>query len=111
MTISINFRNSSHSYTYSNEVGYSSPYGYSTSVTPQQTMGYDISADYVDSTTTYEPRSTMIDSDFISGHSEYRSPRDFTCLSVLYDLSCFYVLSFWFRHLVRFFCGSKRNHL
>ena len=89
MTISINFRNSSHSYTYSNEVGYSSPYGYSTSVTPQQTMGYDISADYVDSTTTYEPRSTMIDSDFISGHSEYRSPRDFTCLPVLYDLSCF----------------------
>ncbi|XP_041785987.1 probable nuclear hormone receptor HR3 isoform X4 [Anopheles merus] len=61
--------NSSHSYTYSNEVGYSSPYGYSTSVTPQQTMGYDISADYVDSTTTYEPRSTMIDSDFISGHN------------------------------------------
>uniref|UniRef100_A0A182TKV2 NR LBD domain-containing protein n=2 Tax=Anopheles melas TaxID=34690 RepID=A0A182TKV2_9DIPT len=61
--------NSSHSYTYSNEVGYSSPYGYSTSVTPQQTMGYDISADYVDSTTTYEPRSTMIDSDFISGHT------------------------------------------
>ncbi|XP_049284695.1 probable nuclear hormone receptor HR3 isoform X6 [Anopheles funestus] len=57
-------------YTYSNEVGYSSPYGYSTSVTPQQTMGYDISADYVDSTTTYEPRSTMIDSDFISGHTE-----------------------------------------
>ncbi|XP_050076826.1 uncharacterized protein LOC126563985 isoform X2 [Anopheles maculipalpis] len=44
-------------YTYSNEVGYSSPYGYSTSVTPQQTMGYDISADYVDSTTTYEPRN------------------------------------------------------
>uniref|UniRef100_A0AAG5DS03 Probable nuclear hormone receptor HR3 n=1 Tax=Anopheles atroparvus TaxID=41427 RepID=A0AAG5DS03_ANOAO len=57
-------------YTYSNEVGYGSPYGYSTSVTPQQTMGYDISADYVDSTTTYEPRSTMIDSDFISGHTE-----------------------------------------
>ncbi|ETN58010.1 hormone receptor-like in 46 [Anopheles darlingi] len=61
------------SYTYSNEVGYGSPYGgggYSASVTPQQTMGYDISADYVDSTTTYEPRSTMIDSDFISGHTE-----------------------------------------
>ncbi|XP_035772765.1 probable nuclear hormone receptor HR3 isoform X3 [Anopheles albimanus] len=60
-------------YTYSNEVGYGSPYGgggYSASVTPQQTMGYDISADYVDSTTTYEPRSTMIDSDFISGHTE-----------------------------------------
>lgn len=35
-------------------------------------MGYDISADYVDSTTTYEPRSTtIIDPDFIGGHSEY----------------------------------------
>ncbi|XP_037049462.1 probable nuclear hormone receptor HR3 isoform X6 [Bradysia coprophila] len=55
---------------YSNEVGYSSPYGYSQSVTTPQTMGYDISADYVDSTTTYEPRSTIIDSDFIGGHSE-----------------------------------------
>ncbi|XP_035772767.1 probable nuclear hormone receptor HR3 isoform X5 [Anopheles albimanus] len=64
-------------YTYSNEVGYGSPYGgggYSASVTPQQTMGYDISADYVDSTTTYEPRSTMIDSDFISGHNKDGSP-------------------------------------
>lgn len=59
------------SYPYSNEVSYGSPYGYSASVTPQQTMGYDgISADFVDSTTTYEPRSTIIDSDFI-GHSEY----------------------------------------
>lgn len=57
--------------TYSNEVGYGSPYGYSSSVTPQQNMGYDISADYVDSTTTYEPRSTIIDPDFIGGHSEY----------------------------------------
>uniref|UniRef100_A0A1B0D0E6 Uncharacterized protein n=1 Tax=Phlebotomus papatasi TaxID=29031 RepID=A0A1B0D0E6_PHLPP len=57
-------------YTYLNEVGYASPYGYSSSVTPQQTMGYDISADYVDSTTTYEPRSTMIDPDFIGGHSK-----------------------------------------
>lgn len=57
--------------TYSNEVGgYGSPYTYSASVTPQQTMGYDISADYVDSTTTYEPRSTIIDSDFIGGHSK-----------------------------------------
>lgn len=58
----------SHSYSggYSNnEVGYGSPYGYSASVTPQQTMQYDISADYVDSTT-YEPRSTMIDPEFIS---------------------------------------------
>lgn len=34
-------------------------------------MGYDISADYVDSTTTYEPRSTIIDPDFIGGHSKY----------------------------------------
>ncbi|XP_070506342.1 probable nuclear hormone receptor HR3 isoform X2 [Chironomus tepperi] len=63
-----------HSYnsysTYSNEVGYSSPYGYSASVTSQQTMGYDISADYVDSTTTYEPRSTIIDSDFIGTHNQ-----------------------------------------
>lgn len=57
--------------TYSNEVGYGSPYGYSTSVTSQQNMGYDISADYVDSTTTYEPRSTIIDPDFIGGHSKY----------------------------------------
>nr|NP_788301.1 hormone receptor 3, isoform C [Drosophila melanogaster]AAO41453.1 hormone receptor 3, isoform C [Drosophila melanogaster] len=48
-----------------NEVGYGSPYGYSASVTPQQTMQYDISADYVDSTT-YEPRSTIIDPEFIS---------------------------------------------
>ncbi|XP_064542422.1 probable nuclear hormone receptor HR3 isoform X1 [Drosophila montana] len=56
----------------SNEVGYGSPYGYSASVTPQQTMQYDISADYVDSTT-YEPRSTMIDPEFIS-HGISRSP-------------------------------------
>lgn len=59
------------SYTYSNEVGYGSPYGYSPSVTTPQTMGYELSADYVDSTTTYEPRSTIMDSDFIGGHSEY----------------------------------------
>uniref|UniRef100_A0A1B0G212 Probable nuclear hormone receptor HR3 n=1 Tax=Glossina morsitans morsitans TaxID=37546 RepID=A0A1B0G212_GLOMM len=53
-------------YSYSNnEVSYGSPYGYSASVTPQQTMAYDISADYVDSTT-YEPRSTIMDSEFIS---------------------------------------------
>lgn len=58
-------------YTYSNnEVSYGSPYGYSASVTPQQTMGYDISADYVDSTTTYEPRGAIIDSDFIGGHTD-----------------------------------------
>lgn len=35
-------------------------------------MGYDISADYVDSTTTYEPRSTtIVDPDFIGGHSKF----------------------------------------
>lgn len=66
-----NLSNLSSYNTYSNEVGYGSPYGgYSASVTPQQTMGYDISADYVDSTTTYEPRSTIIDPDFIGGHSK-----------------------------------------
>lgn len=59
-----------HSYSYSNEVGYSSPYGYSPTVNASQSIGYDISADYVDSTTTYEPRSTIIDSDFIGGHSK-----------------------------------------
>ncbi|XP_055698252.1 probable nuclear hormone receptor HR3 isoform X2 [Phlebotomus papatasi] len=64
-----------HGYTYLNEVGYASPYGYSSSVTPQQTMGYDISADYVDSTTTYEPRSTMIDPDFIGGHTSSSGPQ------------------------------------
>lgn len=58
------FVSSSYGYS-SNEVSYSSPYGYSASVTPQQTMAYDISADYVDSTT-YEPRSTMMDPEFIS---------------------------------------------
>lgn len=57
------------SYAY-NEVGYGSPYGYSPSVTTPQTMGYELSADYVDSTTTYEPRSTIMDSDFIGGHSK-----------------------------------------
>jgi hypothetical protein len=36
-------------------------------------MSYDISADYVDSTTTYEPRSTIIDSDYIGGHSKCRA--------------------------------------
>lgn len=79
------------SYPYSNEVSYGSPYGYSTSVTPQQTMGYDgISADFVDSTTTYEPRSTIIDSDFI-GHSK--------CMVILQleflNHSSFHA-SFWF---------------
>ncbi|XP_067630980.1 probable nuclear hormone receptor HR3 isoform X2 [Eurosta solidaginis] len=49
----------------SNEVSFGSPYGYSASVTPQQTMAYDISANYVDSTT-YEPRGTMVDPDFVS---------------------------------------------
>jgi hypothetical protein len=69
------FFSHAHSYnTYSNEVGYGSPYGgYSASVTPQQAMSYDISADYVDSTTTYEPRSTIIDSDYIGGHSKCKA--------------------------------------
>lgn len=58
------------SYPYSNEVGYTSPYVYSPSVTQQNIGGYDISADYVDSTTAFEPRSTIIDTDFIGGHSE-----------------------------------------
>ncbi|XP_014086984.2 nuclear receptor ROR-alpha isoform X1 [Bactrocera oleae] len=49
----------------SNEVSSPYAYGYSTSVTPQQTMAYDISADYVDSTT-YEPRGTIMDPDFVS---------------------------------------------
>lgn len=81
--IEIKPKPSHHRYAYSNnDVGYNSPYGYPPSVTPQQTtMGYDISTDYVDSTTTYEPRSTMIDSDFI-GHSKFsQSP-----LFFLYDL-------------------------
>ncbi|XP_055600673.1 probable nuclear hormone receptor HR3 isoform X8 [Uranotaenia lowii] len=69
-------------YAYNNEVGYGSPYGYSTSVTPQQTMGYDISADYVDSTTTYEPRSTIIDSDFISGHNKDSSPTNHRAITL-----------------------------
>lgn len=59
---------------YSNEVeNYGSPYGYSQqSVATPQTMGYDISADFVDSTTAYEPRnSTIIDADFIGLHSKY----------------------------------------
>lgn len=58
---------------YSNEVdNYGSPYGYSQSVATPQTMGYDISADFVDSTTAYEPRNnTIIDPDFIGMHSMY----------------------------------------
>lgn len=55
-----------HSYNgyYTNEVGYGSPYdGYSTSVTPHQTMPYDIPPN-CDSTTAYEPRSTMVDQTF-----------------------------------------------
>lgn len=76
-----------HSYsTYSNEVGYSSPYGYS--VTSQQTMGYDISADYVDSTTTYEPRSTIIDSDFIGTHSKWDFIRFYCLVWVFLYFSC-----------------------
>lgn len=58
---------------YSNEVdNYGSPYGYSQSVATPQTMGYDISADFVDSTTAYEPRNnSIIDADFIGLHSKY----------------------------------------
>lgn len=54
----------------------SSPYayGYSTSVTPQQTMAYDISADYVDSTT-YEPRGTIMDPDFVSHGRRLKSQK------------------------------------
>lgn len=66
------------SYAY-NEVGYGSPYGYSPSVTTPQTMGYELSADYVDSTTTYEPRSTIMDSDFIGGHSKQSKLYQFLC--------------------------------
>lgn len=60
---------------YSNEVdNYGSPYGYSQSVATPQTIGYDISADFVDSTTAYEPRNnTIIDADFIGLHSTYPS--------------------------------------
>ncbi|XP_031640742.1 probable nuclear hormone receptor HR3 isoform X4 [Contarinia nasturtii] len=56
---------------YSNEVdNYGSPYGYSQSVATPQTIGYDISADFVDSTTAYEPRNnTIIDADFIGMHT------------------------------------------
>lgn len=58
---------------YSSEVdSYSSQYGYSQSVATPQTIGYDISADFVDSTTAYEPRNnTIIDADFIGMHSMY----------------------------------------
>ncbi|XP_028895943.1 probable nuclear hormone receptor HR3 isoform X2 [Zeugodacus cucurbitae] len=50
----------------SNEVSSPYGYGYSTSVTPQQTMNYnEVSTDYVDSTT-YEPRGTIMDPDFVS---------------------------------------------
>ena len=45
-------------------------------------MGYDISADYVDSTTTYEPRSTIIDSDFIGGHSKCKHNEIFFFLTL-----------------------------
>ncbi|XP_026474658.1 probable nuclear hormone receptor HR3 [Ctenocephalides felis] len=61
-------------YTYTNEVGYGSPYGYGTPVTPQAqgSLGYDISADYVDSTTAYEPRpgGGMLETDFIGSHMD-----------------------------------------
>lgn len=67
----------SHCSYYSNEVdNYGSPYGYSQSVATPQTIGYDISADFVDSTTAYEPRNnTIIDADFIGMHSTYPLPK------------------------------------
>ncbi|XP_014364015.1 probable nuclear hormone receptor HR3 isoform X2 [Papilio machaon] len=71
---------------YNGYPGYSSPlssYGYSgagpaltsnMNIPPQQQQPqpYDVSADYVDSTTTYEPKQTggFLDTDFIGGHAE-----------------------------------------
>ncbi|XP_013136657.1 PREDICTED: probable nuclear hormone receptor HR3 isoform X1 [Papilio polytes] len=71
---------------YNGYPGYSSPlssYGYSgagpaltsnMNIAPQQQQPqpYDVSADYVDSTTTYEPKQTggFLDTDFIGGHAE-----------------------------------------
>lgn len=76
-------------YAYSNEVGnYGSPYGYSQSVATPQNMGYDISADYVDSTTTYEPRSTtIIDTDFIGGHSKYNGRTELPITNIFFSYS------------------------
>jgi hypothetical protein len=52
-------------YQYSNDLSTYTPNGYVFTNTPPQTgMGYDISADYVDSTTAYDPRpasSTQLD--------------------------------------------------
>ena len=77
--LSIQFSILSYGYA-SNDVGYNSPYGYSASVTPQQTMAYDISADYVDSTT-YEPRSTMMDPEFIS-HGSIQEPNRISSITI-----------------------------
>ncbi|XP_059470450.1 probable nuclear hormone receptor HR3 isoform X2 [Neocloeon triangulifer] len=56
---------SSGGYQYGNDLSTYTPNGYVFTNTPPQTgMGYDISADYVDSTTTYDPRpasSTQLD--------------------------------------------------
>lgn len=53
-------------YTYGNEVG-SYTYNYSGQVTAAATMQYDISADFVDSTTTaYDPRPSI---DHVSDNS------------------------------------------
>ncbi|CAB3382508.1 Hypothetical predicted protein [Cloeon dipterum] len=56
---------SSGGYQYSNDLSTYTPNGYVFTNTPPQTgMGYDISADFVDSTTTYDPRpasSTQLD--------------------------------------------------
>lgn len=76
------------SYGYSsNEVSYGSPYGYSTSVTPQQTMAYDISADYVDSTT-YEPRGTIMDPDYVS-HGRRQKSQKLVPMRISIDESAF----------------------
>lgn len=73
---------------YSNEVdNYGSPYGYSQSVATPLTIGYDISADFVDSTTAYEPRNnTIIDADFIGMHSMYCTLKSTHWISNVYLL-------------------------
>lgn len=50
------------SYAYNSEVGTYTPtpyYANTTQVHQGNSMGYDISADYVDSTTTYDPRPSL----------------------------------------------------
>lgn len=76
---------------YSNEVdNYGSPYGYSQSVATPQTIGYDISADFVDSTTAYEPRNTtIIDADFIGMHSMYSNFNSIETIFLLFIIGFF----------------------